>query len=309
VEVFELMSVTQDLDREATWGFEEGDEIVPGRYALRLLGGGNHHQAYLAWDERLFALVVAKIIRPGHVDARAMEALEAEAAALSRLRHPVLVRSFGAVLEGERPHLVLEFLEGPRLSTLLRKYGPLSVEQLFPLALQLCSAARYLEIEEMVHLDVKPRNVVMGASARLVDLGIARTFDDALRTSGPIGTDRYMAPEQCGVDGTDRIGPAADIWGIGVTLYEALTRTHPFPPPEADGTPEGRWPQLVHDPGPLPKHIPGEVVGPLLACLEARPERRPTALELAEALRPLVAAAPWRPRIGPLRLGVVRSRG
>jgi len=128
-------------ERSDRWRFEEGDEIVPGRHAIKRLGGGHRYDAYLAWDNHLHTLVVTKVVRPHLVDdERSLRMLAGEARMLERLNHPVIVRGFDAVLAGPRPHLVLEHLEGPRLSTLVRRYGPLPPDQLLPLALQLCSA-------------------------------------------------------------------------------------------------------------------------------------------------------------------------
>ena len=112
------------MHEKASWGFGEGAELAPGRYVSRLLGGGTRYEAYLAWDDELHTLVVAKALRPSHVhDPGARAGLEREARTLAALDHPVLVRAFGAVLDGDHPHLVLEYLDGPRLSTLLRRYG------------------------------------------------------------------------------------------------------------------------------------------------------------------------------------------
>lgn len=92
-----------------SWDFAEGDEIVPGRVALRRLGGGHSYEAYLAWDERLFAAVVVKVVRPDQTGDRAtLGGLHRDARMLRRLHHPVIVRAFDAVVEGPRPHLVLE---------------------------------------------------------------------------------------------------------------------------------------------------------------------------------------------------------
>lgn len=280
-------------ETENSWDFDEGDEIAPGRSALRLLGGGHRYEAYLAWDDRLFALVVAKVLRPADArDPVALYQLGAEAKALLALQHPVLPRCFDAPVDGDHPHLVLEFLEGPRLSTLLRRQGPLAVEQILPLGLQLCSALHYMAHEGWVHLDVKPKNVVMGAPPNLIDLSIARTLSKARKTSGPVGTDAYMAPEQCGVAGMGEIGPAADVWGVGVTMYEGITGSLPFPEGREEGSPQERLPQLVCDPAPFPSEIPQPLADPIMSCLEKRPEDRPTAAGLAEALQPLVAVLP-----------------
>jgi serine/threonine protein kinase len=287
------------IPTSTTWAFDEGEEIVPGRHAVRLLGGGRAHEAYLAWDDLLFSLVVAKILRPHLLhDDGARRQIAAEASAFAALQHPVLPRCFDAPTDGDRPHLALEFLEGPRLSTLLRKQGSLAVEQTLPLALQLCSALHYMERQCWVHLDVKPKNVVMGAPAKLIDLSIARRLEVARRTAGPIGTDAYMAPEQCGVSGAGLIGPAADIWGLGVTVYEAITGHLPFPEGLENGPPEARFPQLTREPLAFPKGVPPVLADPLIACLRREPGERPTAETLAGTLEPLVAGLP-KPAIVP----------
>jgi serine/threonine protein kinase len=286
---------------DARWGFEEGDEIVPGRYAMRLLGGGIRYQAYLAWDDTLYSLVVLKLLRPDQTeDKRALRGLKEEARALDRLNHPVLMRCFDAVLEGPRPHIVLEFLEGPRLSTLLRKYGGLPPEQLVPLAVQLCSALHYMCTRAMIHLDVKPRNIIMGAPARLIDLSIAKSLDEAVAITSPIGTGAYMAPEQCDPKGRGPIGPAADAWGLGVTLFESVAGYRPFPDPD-EQTDLGRWPQLEVEAYALPSEVPDALAKPIWACLEPEPDDRPRVDELAELLEPLVAALPRKPVLSRLR--------
>jgi serine/threonine-protein kinase len=287
-----------------SWGFDEGDEIVRGRHAVRLLGGGHRYEAYLAWDDALYTLVVVKILRPGLVtDGSGLAGLEREAQALAALSHPAIVRSFDAVLTGDHPHLVLEFLDGPRLSTLLRRYGVI-VEQLLPLALELCSALHYMSTSRIVHLDVKPRNIVMAAPPRLIDLSVATHLDELAAIQGQIGTDAYMAPEQCDPDRFAEIGPASDVWGLGVTLYEAVARSLPFAPPDDDPAAPlvRRYPQLEDETRPLLADVPNALAATILSCLEKRPENRPSAVELACTLEPWVAALP-RPRVGLFRPG------
>ena len=295
------MQVEADIKRpeqsDSSWDFAEGQDIVPGRYAMKFLGGGTRYEAYLAHDEELLSLVVVKILRPSRVtDSSALEGLAAEERVLRALDHPVIARGFGSVLEGDRPHIVLEFLEGPRLSTLRRRHGPLPFEQTIPLASQLCSALHYMHRQKIVHLDVKPRNIIMAAPPRLIDMSIARTFEEATRLTSPVGTDAYMAPEQCDPASGHTIGPAADIWGLGVTLYEAVTGDLPFPSQDED-----RFPQLELDPEPLPADVPGPVAELIASCLRRQPEERPTALQLSDSLEPLIGSLPRRHVLGRLR--------
>ena len=281
----------------STWRFAEGDEIARGRWAVRLLGGGHRYEAWLAWDDRLRTLVVAKLLRPDQAsDPGARRLLEAEARMLGRLAHPMLVRSFGAELAAERPHLVLELVEGPRLSTLIRRYG-LILEQILPLMLNLCSVLHYLAREGVVHLDVKPRNIIMAGSPRLIDLSVARETTGLRNLRSHVGTDAYMAPEQCDPERWSEIGPASDVWGLGATVHEALTGELPYPRPSA----ERPYPQLACAPR-ISDGVPLVLEGPLRSCLEPRPAHRPTAAELGDALEPLVDALP-PPRIGRFRPG------
>ena len=292
-----------------SWGFEDGAEIVPGRYVLKKLGGGYDYEAYLTWDDKLYALVVAKCLRPHLVtDTHALNSMRREAEHLLNLKHPVVVRGFDAVLDGERPHLVMEHLEGPNLASLLRRYGPLQLEQLLPLSVQICSALHYLASEEIVHLDVKPRNIIMGAPPRLIDLSIARSFARAKRITGHVGTDAYMAPEQCDPKRAP-IGPAADVWGLGATLYHAIVGHVPFPRPDYDKerderNDEVRFPQLFKEPQPLnPKKVPAAVSEPVLACLAPDPDDRPSIGEVVGMLEPLVAELPTKPVLRRMRPG------
>ena len=295
-----LAAAEKDLEtpEASSWGFSEGDNIVEGRYVLQRLGGGHRYEAYLAHDERLLSLVVVKILRPHRVsDEGALRGLRGEYEALQKLNHPSISRGFDAVLEGDRPHVVLEFLEGPRLSTLIRKYGRLPLEQSLPLAMQLSSALHYMHEQRMVHLDVKPSNTIMAAPPRLIDMSIARSFEDAASLDVAVGTDAYMAPEQADRSTSVAVGPAADIWGLGATMYEAVSGSLPFPKDDDD-----RFPQLRLDPAPLdPEVVPPALAALIFRTLERDPELRPAARNIAEALEPLIALLPRRPVLNRLR--------
>jgi eukaryotic-like serine/threonine-protein kinase len=279
-----------------TWGLEEGDAIAPGRTVLRQLGGGRRYEVFLVWDDHRLAVLVAKVLRPEHARARAALAeLTGEAEALARLAHPVIMRGFDAVVDGRFPHLLVEHLEGPTLRELIERGGALPLEQTLPLGLHVASALHYLAAEEMVHLDVKPDNIVMGAPPRLIDFSVARSLAAARRLRRPVGTNAYMAPEQrnpapgpdsradddrtAPVPNSSGVGPPADVFGLAATLHHAVTghrdRAEAFP-----------------------RHVPRALADLLRAGLAPEPADRPTAAELAGGLEPLVASLPRRPGLG-----------
>jgi len=278
----------------ASWGFEEGEEFHPGRFVLKPIGGGNRYEVVLVWDEALYALGVAKVLRPDQAaEEKALRDLGLEVEALNALAHPTLVRSFDAVLDGPRPHVLIEHLEGPSLRRLIKRDGAVLIEQVLPLAAHVAGALQYMAQAGYVHLDVKPDNIVMGLPPRLLDLSIARTLERAGRTDGPLGTDPYMAPEQCvpRAEAKAPIGPAADVWGLGATLFHAVSGEKPFPRGSGDGSTE-RFPQLVEDPGLLPPRVPEQLASLILEMLDRDPLGRPSCAEAVERLQPLVAALP-----------------
>lgn len=291
---------------EASWEFAEGDAITDRLIAVRLLGGGVAYEAYVAFDQHLYAPVVVKVVRPDLVeDASTLRGLEREVDMVGALNHPGLVRGFHAELAGERPHLVLENLDGPRLSTLIRKYGPLPMQQLLPLALELASVLHYLRERDVVHLDVKPSNIIMGAPARLIDLSIARSVRRAARLTEAVGTDAYLAPEQADPPRSGRPGPAGDVWGVGATLFHAVAGYRPFArgASDTDAPAERRLPQLVDRPMLLSESVPVPVAELIEDCLAFDPAHRPAPHQIAERLEPMLGALP-RPRLAGFKVSM-----
>ena len=272
------------MSSPSSWGFAEGDPITAELTAVRRLGGGSAHEAYLAFDEVTYGPVVAKVVRPDRVaDDASLRGLAHEVEALATVNHPVVVRGLRHELTGARPHVVMEAIDGPRLSSLVRRYGPLQEHQYLPLAIEVASALHYLRRIGWTHLDIKPSNIIMGAPARLIDLSVARTAERAARAAR-IGTDAYMSPEQWDPERFGPPSPASDVWGLGATLFEAVAGFRAYDEPA----------------GPLaalPDRVPPEVVKVVQACLEVRPEDRPLPHQVAEALEPVLE------RQAPVRLG------
>lgn len=284
---------------KASWGFAEGATIAPGRYVIRTLGGGSRYEVMLVWDEARLSLMVAKTLRPDQVDdEKALRELAEEADILDRLSHPVIVRGFDAVLDGPHPHLLIEHLEGPTLRALIKKGGPLPLVQVLPLAAHVAAALHYMAGAGWVHLDVKPDNIVMGVPPRLIDLSVAHTIERAERLRGAVGTDPYMAPEQCDPrNHPDRVGPHTDVFGLGATLHHAVSGRRPFPRDTGARDSDDvivRFPQLVNDPEPIAKDVPAPLVELIRAMLAPRGADRPRADEVVVALEPIIATLPLK---------------
>lgn len=276
-----------------SWNVRPGDELVPGRTVQMLLGGGTRYEAYVAWNDRFMAPTVVKILRPHSVeDESARRSLAREGELLGRFQHPGLARLFAMDAAGDRPYLEMEYLEGPRLSTLIRRHGRLNPEQAFPLARHLAATLHYLHAEGVLHMDVKPSNVIMGPVPRLIDFSVARSTERAHLTNGFVGTDAYMSPEQADPSLWSTIGPKADVWGLGATLYHAVAKRVPHSSGRHDAAGAARFPQLVEDPVPLDpmRHSPG-LAGVVMRTLSRDPAARPSMAELFDEFDELSAIA------------------
>ena len=186
-----------------------------------------------------------------------------------------------AVRDGERPAVVLETLRGATLGALL-DHGRLGVAEACHLGLQLGSALRYLHGRGLVHLDVKPSNVIAHAgAATLIDLSIARRPGRVLPGTG---TWCFLAPEQAR---GGHAGPAADVWGLAALLHGALAGRPPFGDEEDDDDGAAEFPCLVRRAVPLRslrRGLPRALAGVLDGGLASDPGARPTLAALLDVL-------------------------
>ena len=256
--------------------------VLSDRYRLvRHVASGGMGQVWEALDDTLKRRVALKILRPDTADEREFaERFRDEARFAAQLSHPHIVTVHDYLEHEGLAYLVMEFVDGPTLAGLLAD-GPLSAPTVRDLLAQLASALAVAHEAGIVHRDIKTANVlVTDGHAQLMDFGIARSVDGGSRTmTGQIlGTAHYLSPEQA-LGHT--VGPATDIYSLGVLAHEMLTATKPFD----RGTPIATALAHVQDPPPpLPADTPADLVAVIGACLAKEPGDRPTAALVAAML-------------------------
>ena len=199
-----------------------------GYEILSELGRGGMGVVYKARDLKLNRLVALKVVR-GHVDRRELIRFLAEAEAAAAVKHPNVVQVYACGEDRGRPFLVLEYCPGGTLIerlAALRSDPRAAVEVLAKVAAGVAAAHE----AGVVHRDLKPSNVLFDEAGepRVADFGLAKLGTSDLTATGAVmGTPAYMCPEQA--EGrTKFVGPQADVWALGVILYEALTGRRPF---------------------------------------------------------------------------------
>lgn len=239
------------------------------RYELRAqVGRGGMGRVWKAHDTRLNRTVAVKeiLLGPGlDEDDRTRMAARArrEAQATAMGQHPNIVTVHDILEDDGRPWIVMEFLEGESLHRIVRDQGPLGPEHTATWGLSLLDALGTAHAQGITHRDVKPENVMVTDSGRVVltDFGIATIADTAAvtQTAGVMGSPAYLAPERLA---SSPASPAGDLWSLGATLYQAATGVSPF---QREGIPATLHAVLNSEPpgvlpGPLGRAIQGMLV-------------------------------------------------
>ncbi len=281
---------------------------VPGYEVLETLGSGGMGVVYKARQERLKRTVALKmILRGAHAgrEQRARFRVEAEAAA--RLQHVNIVQIYDVGEHEGTPYLALEYVDGGSLADRLGG-KPLPPHQAAELVLALALAIQHAHERGVVHRDLKPGNILLQAEAhgltpvglglpKVADFGLAKCLDAQAQThtGDVLGTPAYMAPEQAA--GRTDVGPAADLYALGVILYECLTGRPPFLAATLLETLEQ---VRSNDPAPprlLQPGVPADLGTICLKCLAKEPEQRyASALALADDLGRFLQGEPIRAR-------------
>ncbi|WP_083254976.1 serine/threonine-protein kinase [Amycolatopsis orientalis] len=254
------------------------------------VGGGSMGTVWRARDDNLERTVAVKelLLPHGQGEQKADEAKNRalrEARIAARLVHPHAITVFGVIDEQDRPWIIMEYLPSTSLADKLRE-GPMEVDDVIRLAIQLCSALAAAHRAGIVHRDIKPGNVLLGedGTVKITDFGISRAMGDVqLTATGEIsGTPAFLAPEVArGEDATF----ASDVFSLGATLYTALEGGTPY------GTAENPIALLYRaSSGEIPPPVKSGILTPLLTrLLDVRPDSRPTMTETERELRALAA--------------------
>lgn len=276
---------------------EVGTEVGPFLLQAKLGEGVSCH-VFRGWDQSRSYPVALKILNWANVfdRAAAMKQLRMEAMALARVKHPAVIRFLDFGFDPRWPYLVTEFFEGQPLGELLRTGGALPPEWGLYLTTQMADALGAVWRAGLVHRDIKPDNILVGpnGNAKLIDFGLAKSdvLEATRERTGPelAGTAAYLAPEQA--KDASVVDHRADIYSLGVTLYELLTGRIPF---------EGRNRvqvifQHLNTP-PVPPVQRDETIPPLLSdlclwMLSKNPDDRPQNYdELRQALDTVIGTA------------------
>jgi WD40 repeat protein len=280
----------------------DGEVGTLGPYRLLCeLGRGGMGVVFKAHDRDLGRTVAVKVLRAEGADDKARLRLVREARAAAAIAHDNVVAVYSAAtLDGGPLYLVMQYVAGPSLRERVRAQGPLPPREAARVCREVAEGLHALHRAGLVHRDVKPANVLLEEGtgrARLTDFGLVRILerpDGATREGVVAGTPEYVSPEQ--VLQPERVDGRADVYGLGMTLYEALTGGPAF-----RGPPQAVIEQVLHaEPTPPRRLAPGTPRDLETICLKAlakAPARRyQTAREMAEDLGRWLAGEPIRAR-------------
>lgn len=265
--------------------------LIDYRYEVQsIVAVGGMATVYRARDNRLDRPVALKIMHPYLAQSpNLVQRFRQEARAIARLSHPGIVNVYDQGVVGGAAYMVMEYVNGPNLRSVIRERGCFSVRESFTMIIQILQALAVAHEAGMIHRDVKPENVLITPSgrAKVADFGLARAVSEqtASTTGSVMGTVAYLAPELISAEQSDA---RTDIYSVGIMLYEMLAG---FPPFHHDTAIQVAWSHVNEDVPALDKELPWvpSQISELICDLTARdPALRPAnahdALELVEGV-------------------------
>jgi serine/threonine-protein kinase len=252
------------------------DTIFDGRYRiLRKLGAGGMAAVYLAEDDELGRRVAIKILNDRYAnDELFVERFRREAKSAAGLSHPNIVSVYDRGEAEGTYYIAMEVIEGRSLKESIRTQGRLRPAQAIAYTRQILAALRFAHRNGIIHRDIKPHNILVGAEERLkvTDFGIARAGASQMTEAGSImGTAQYLSPEQA------RGAPvtaASDLYSVGIVLYEMLTGNVPFTGDTPVEIAMKHLNEQPHPPSALAPGIPADLDRVVLRALAKHPSDR-----------------------------------
>ncbi len=263
-----------------------------GQYEIQgPLGTGGMGEVYLAKDAALGRLVAVKTLKEGHAhDGALLERFRREARAVSKLNHPNIVQIYVVDADSDPPYMAIQYIDGAPLDRILREHGALPWQRALNICGQVAAALACAHDNGIIHRDIKPANILIDKSwgAHVSDFGIARVLDAQAKLTSVdtvVGSPSYMSPEQCGAG---EVVPGSDLFSLGVTLFESMSRELPF---KAETT-LGVMRKITTEPAPpltnfitgVPEVIPAFLETLMTTALERRYSKASQVLEDLQAI-------------------------
>lgn len=228
-------------------------ETLSAKFELQdSVGTGGMGDVFVALHRQLNSKVAIKVLQEAYNrDPAMVTRFHREARAAAQLSHPNIIPIFDIGVAGEYNYFVMRYIDGEDLRTLLQREGPLPLERTVSIAIQVARALDYAHHKGIVHRDIKPANILIDreGTAIVTDFGIARVLASGQLTAkgAIVGTPHYMSPEQARGDLVDY---RADLYSLGVVLYQMLTGKLPFDAGEANAL---LYKHLYEEPAPVRK--------------------------------------------------------
>lgn len=265
-----------------------------GRYViLDRIGGGGMALVYKAHDNILHRKVAIKVLREQYVhDEEFVRRFRREARSAASLSHPNVVNIFDVGQEGDVHYIVMEYIDGYNLNERIKTSAPLPLEEAVDIAMQICDALAHAHASGIIHRDIKPHNILIGADGRVkvTDFGIARAAAsaDITQTGSVIGSVHYFSPEHA--KGVSQ-GEKSDLYSLGIVLYQMLTNRLPFLGESPISIALKHLQEHVEEPRQVNPDIPQSVENIIMKALQKNPDDRYTSAEdmladLRTCLRP-----------------------
>ncbi len=270
------------------------DRVFGRRYrAIERIGSGGMAEVYKAVDEVLGRTVAVKVLHPRYAsEPNFVARFRQEAQAAANLSHPSIVNIYDWGRDDDTYYIVMEYVNGTDLKSLVEERGALDPVKVAEYGAQACAALAVAHGYDIIHRDIKPHNIVItpDGTVKVMDFGIARAGNTTMTQTGSVlGTAQYISPEQA--QGR-ALGPASDLYSLGVTLYELATGRLPF---DADTPVAVALKQVNEQPVPprqVRASVPASLEAVIMKAMRKNPaERYQSAAEMRDDLKRVASGA------------------